>query len=66
MPIINCETCNKEFKIYNSEVGRKKYCSVDCKNKGMKKRVKFKCIICGSEFEKHPSRAKQSAVVSKK
>lgn len=60
MPVIQCKTCNKEFKIYKSDIGRKKYCSIDCKNKGMKKRVKFKCIICGTEFEKHPSKAKQS------
>ena len=60
MPIIKCETCNKEFKIYNSDIGRKKYCSVPCANEGRKRRVKFNCIICGVEFEKHPSKAKQS------
>lgn len=49
-----CLMCGQEFKVWPSQEN-KKYCSVKCKNAGLRKpkRIK-KCVYCGGELDYYP------------
>lgn len=48
LPPINCKYCGKEFK---RQTPTQIYCCVSCKQKGIQKRKKLKCLVCGKPFE---------------
>lgn len=56
----NCEVCEKEFYVYPSEVETKRFCSANCRAKGVgtekRKRVKRVCNNCQATFETWPSK----------
>lgn len=61
--MVTCEICKKEFSVYISQYanGRRKYCSVKCKNKRDKTneknpnwrggKITRTCKMCGEEFK---------------
>lgn len=44
---VKCDTCGTFFKTYQKT---QKYCSVECKNKSISKKVKVSCSHCGIEL----------------
>jgi len=52
--VIKCLECGKEFEVYKWRVGRAKYCSYACLNKGRKSDKSYdkprKCEGCGKEY----------------
>lgn len=53
---MKCQYCKKEFKTYpyNLKIGKGKYCSLKCRNKSYKKRIKLTCKQCYKQFEVTP------------
>lgn len=58
-----CEHCGKEFYIYPSEVKTKRFCSAECRAKGVgkekRKKVQRLCQNCEKQFETWPSKPKK-------
>lgn len=52
-----CRTCGVPFHAFPSEValGRGRYCSLRCRDQGMKREPNCICATCGTLFHKHPS-----------
>ena len=46
-----CPICNKVFYVYPSYKNKIKYCSKECRKKGMKKHFILKCEYCNKMFE---------------
>jgi 5-methylcytosine-specific restriction endonuclease McrA len=51
----NCQYCGKKTFVLKKEIGRKKYCSVECADKakiGVYKTSEVRnCLVCGKEFK---------------
>ena len=45
-----CEICGKEFYIIPHYIGKKKYCSKECKNKSLENGININCEECNKEF----------------
>lgn len=56
MTIIICRTCNKEFRISPSRIGKKKYCSKRCLALSQRKGVDKECQRCYKSFYARPSK----------
>jgi len=51
-----CVNCGKEYKTYQSWIGKRKYCSPGCRNAHkLSQFVYDKCIYCGKEFRSYTS-----------
>jgi hypothetical protein len=46
-----CEQCNKEYLVDNRRKGKQKYCSLKCRNVGLKRRKIYICSYCGNSFD---------------
>lgn len=56
--IINCQHCNKPFKIKAAHISYRRYCSHDCQWNGRKiaSSISKNCIECGKAFLSQPYR----------
>jgi hypothetical protein len=59
---IECLKCGKTFTDYKSN--KKKFCSKDCANKFMERRVKLTCKICNKEYESKQSKSERGGFCS--
>lgn len=62
--IRTCPICGIEYRVSQVRIddGRGKFCSKECFNKSMEKKVPMTCEYCGKEFFVTPSRAKRGKV----
>ena len=51
---MKCQTCGKEIKSYKSTEGKKKFCSIECRER--KTHIKVKCRQCGKDYKIAKSR----------
>lgn len=59
---LECEECGNEFNVDADREDTAKYCSVECSDKAKRKdRIKKTCVVCGTKFERLPSRKDEQA-----
>lgn len=56
----NCKFCNKTYSVPVSQKNRSKYCSMECRQKGSRNRVKFQCLNCEKDIFKTPTDIKKN------
>lgn len=52
---IKCDHCGENFKRRPSIVKPKNFCSYNCSNKALEKKVSVRCEVCGKEIIRRPS-----------
>src|SRR5262249_52526430 len=56
----NCLRCGKDILVPKHRFDEKKYCSLECLNKGQQKREVIICARCQKPFERIPSHSHRS------
>lgn len=57
---VTCQQCGKKFLTRKQWENTRKYCSRECSYLGRQIRVSVTCAYCGIEFERAPSKLKNS------
>lgn len=55
-----CEYCGSEYEIPQNQKERSHFCSVECRQKGLRNRIIVKCLNCGVDVEKTPTDIKKN------
>src|SRR5690606_1900053 len=57
---VRCGYCNKRYTIPTNQLGRNKYCSVECRQKSSRNKIELECDYCGKKIYKTPSQLKKT------